>query len=96
MAKFINQNMDDKRIRFSLVKMNANEFNWYVDCQGWYSNDIDYDPATEKYNVIMVTYPAEYYAAPQYLTTKILNKLFKASNRTAESFIKEIHDYVAI
>lgn len=37
----------------------------------------DYDWAEDEYKVIRVVYPAEYYACPQYLTTKSLTDEYR-------------------
>lgn len=47
----------------------------------------DYDWAEDEYKVIRVVYPEEYYACPQYLTTKALNDEY---NRRGVSTIDEL------
>ena len=58
-------------------------------------NDYDYD--TDKLKAIMVTYPCEYYACPQYLTTKgLLKEWLKRSDHSLASLKEMLKELLEI
>lgn len=63
-----------------LVKIPHDVYSWVVGGDPWDACDWgDYD-SSGRLKVIKVTYPAEYYAMPGYLTTKELNRLYMAGD----------------
>lgn len=82
-------------MRFDHVKMNENEFKWYVDIDTSF-HGLDYDYKTETFSVIRVSYPTSYYACDNYLTTRKLTKIFKRSAGTLESFLNDVLEDMTI
>lgn len=95
MADYIRKNTTHKNYDIELLKMNEREYAVRVDYET-YRHDIDYNISTERFNVIAVIYPDEYYACNHYLTTTDLNKIFKESDKTATGFMNVLDDYIAI
>ena len=93
LAKLLNEKIKDYEI--SLVKFSKNAFEWYVDMDS-YKHTIDFDWKTDKFSVICVSYPCEYYANDKYITTKNLCEIFKNSNKTLDGFIEKFFEYVEV
>lgn len=63
---------------FRLVKMTRREYATQVHYDEYTAHDYgDYDYADDIYKAIKVTYPAEYYACTNYITTKELLDVVK-------------------
>ena len=93
MLKLLKNALPDYSV--SLVKMPIDLYRAMVDFDE-YSNYKDYSYKTEKFSVIRIDYPAEYYAMPQYLTTNILSKIFRSSDHTMNGFIDAVKAYCEI
>lgn len=83
LAKLLNDNI--KEFNIYQQKLTPQQFGWYVDCIN--SHDNDYDYKTDKYSVLYITYPANWYANTKYITTDDLYQIFKKSNKTLNGFI---------
>lgn len=96
-ADFINRtaaNMGFKA-RAELVYFTENGYTMNVNI--WGPSWSDYDSKTGKYKVIRVEYPAEYYAAPVYLTTGELCAEFRRRNvRDFDGLAEMIRDLLYI
>lgn len=79
----------------TLEKLSAETFRRYVDMD-IYRHEIDYSAKTGKFSVLRIKYPDEFYAMPSYLTTADLSWLFRSSDRTWESFLKQIEREIKI
>ena len=84
-----------KNYKFSQEKLTESQFSFYVDYD-IYENEPDYDYETNKYNVIKVLYPQNYYATPTYITTKLINILYKKANNNFDTFLKLLKDEIEI
>lgn len=83
-------------IKFEYVTMTTDLYRWIIGgdifaAYGWG----DFNQATGKFRAIAAVYPAEYYAAPGYITTEELNGLYMAGD-TIESYTARVIDYMAI
>lgn len=69
-AAFINKTAKQKgfKARATVVEVSENFYKWNVDIFGPKSES-DYNWQTDKYKVIAVEYPGEYYAPVRYLST---------------------------
>lgn len=63
---------------------------------GWWSDPDDYNPRTGNTKMLVVHYPASYYALPKSFTTSDLVSCFKHSDHTLEGFLKQIWSMVEI
>lgn len=79
----------------TIEKYTPDNYRLFVDTDIFY-NMPDYSGKTGLFKALKVSYPADYYAMPCYLTTRILNKIFLSSDRTQDGFIKAVNDYVMI
>ena len=70
------------------------EYKMHVDCM----NDPgpDYKPERGTIAAIIIYYPAEYYAAPQALTTRDLYRAYKTSDKTAAGLFARIMEEIEI
>lgn len=93
MARVLSQNIKDYKI--SLIKLDEGQFARYVDIDA-FNHEVDFDHKNQKYNVIVVEYPLNYYATVKYITTKDLSKLFNKSDKTLNGFIQAFKNYVEI
>lgn len=93
--KEIKNNEKTKNYKISRVEMSERTFSNWVDIN-IFDNEIDFDYINNKYNVIQVEYPPEYYAVNEYITTKDLTKIYKASNKTWAGFIAKFIEYIEI
>lgn len=87
----------DKVSKYKLVyeKMSDQAYKLNVDMYAR-SMDADYDVLKGKWCTIKVLYPDEYYAMPTYLTTSLLESLFRKSDGTWQRFVKEVADYIEV
>lgn len=70
------------------------EYRMQVDCMN--NPGIDYKPERGTIAAIMIYYPAEYYAAPQALTTRDLTRIYHRSDKTAPGLFAAILDEIEI
>ena len=82
-----------KEYRITLEKLTYDQYRIYVDFNV-FAHMEDYNGETFK--CFRIAYPAEYYAQPQYITTRDLTRIFRNSDGTLESFKNAIVDYCAI
>lgn len=95
MVKTLNQELKEKGLRFDFVTMPENCYKFYVSYDILTNSD-DYNYETEKFSVISVSYPNDYYACNNYLSSNDLRKCFLNSDRTYSGFIQSVYDEVAI
>ncbi len=91
MLKVMKQTLKDYRV--TLEKFSYDEYKRLVDYDAL-AHTQDYDG--EKFKCFRIEYPAEYYAAPQYITTQDLTRIFRNSDGTFQSFQNAIVSYCAI
>lgn len=92
-ADFINANCANLSAR--VIKLSQSNYAWTVGdpCE----NEVDYDFKTGYFKAIEITYPANCYAVPQYLTTGLLCKEFRRRNiRDVSGLIKMLQDMLYI
>jgi len=87
MANLIKEVLPDYEVQ--QIKIDARQYVMYVDYDKS-TGDLDYDYKIDKYRVIEIIYPPEYYATPSYLNTRQLNKIFKDSDKTLNGFKREL------
>lgn len=85
-----------KDYRINLIKLSEQQFEHYVDINGYYEHSVDYNYKTSKFNVIEVCYPYDYYACNKYLTTKDLHKIYKQSDKTYNGFMQTFFECVEV
>lgn len=89
-----------KNYKITLKKMTIEQLERYVDFDARYSfnYDADYNYKTGKYNIIMITYPFDFYAMTHYVTTHDLSKCFKNYTQplTVEKFLDGFFDEIEI
>ena len=70
------------------------EHNVDLDC---FEHEIDYNWQTNKYNVICIAYPQNYFACNRYITTKELYKIYEImKKRNTNNFVEIFNEYVEI
>lgn len=84
MAKLLNESFP--RYHFSVEEHTT----------GWWSDPADYNPKTGHTKMLVVRYPAAYYALPKTFSTTDLAKCFRASDRTLDGFLKQVWSMVEI
>ncbi len=90
MAKAINDYTGKKTFSARYVEMNTDNYKFYVG--SFFDNIMDYNSAKGVMVAIEITYPAEYYAMPRFLTTKDLDRAFRESDRTFEGFMDRVKE----
>ena len=97
MRKALQSHIEDRFPGYSvtLEKLSADVFQRTVDMDV-YRHEIDYSARTEKFSVLRIGYPSAYYAMPAYLTTADLWRLFRASDKTWEGFLRQIDREIEI
>lgn len=83
LAKLLNDNI--KEFDICQRKITSRHFRLCVDCTQTHDNDYDYK--TDKYSVLCITYPSNWYANSVYITTDDLHRIYKQSNKTLNGFI---------
>lgn len=92
-ADFINENCRNMSAR--IIKLSQSNYAWTVG-DPW-ENAADYDYNTGHFKAIEITYPANCYAVPQYLTTGVLCKEFRRRNvRDIAGLVDMLHDMLDI
>lgn len=81
--------------KITLEKLTPEQYERNIDFD-LFRNTSDYSYKTGLFSVIKITYPAEYYAMPRYITTRDLTAVFRNSDKTFTSFIEELKSYIAI
>ena len=93
MAKEIERyaKQNGKAYRAEFVTMSRDEYARNVD--DIWDNARDYNSAIGKMQVILITYPAEYYAIPRFLTTRTLSRAFHdCGEKTFDNFMKAVNN----
>lgn len=93
MAKTLQQYFKDYKITQEKLTERQFIFNVSIDA---YNHENDFDYITNKYNVLKVTYPNNYYACNRYLTTNDLIRAYDNSDKTFNGFIKAIKQEIEI
>ena len=92
-ADFINANCANLSAR--VIKLSQSNYAWTVG-DPW-ENAADYDYNKGYFKAIEITYPANYYATPQYLTTGLLCKEFRRRNiHDVSELVKMLQDMLYI
>lgn len=84
------------RFDFDLIYLNEQQYRIFIDYRIMdHLNDLDTNK--NKFKVISINYPAEYYAAPAYLTTNDLkNCYYDTIDGTIDSYIENIAALIEI
>ena len=93
MLKVIKQALKEYKYSVTLEKLTYEQYRRFVDFDV-FAHMEDYNGETFK--CFRIAYPCEYYAEPQYITTRDLTKIFRNSNGTMESFTEAIKNYCEI
>lgn len=91
MASVLAKEFKDYEIEYQ--EMTEQVYSYCVDIDS-FKHENDYDFITNKFKVIKIIYPADYYALPSYLTTNDLLKCFEKSDKTYNSFIEKVKDEI--
>ena len=96
-AKELQAQLKKASLRYTVeqVKMRPQHFRLFVDVND-FIHDNDYNFNDDCFTVLKVTYPTEYYACPQYLTTNDLIKVFRKSDKTFNGFFNDLVQAIEI
>ena len=92
-AKFINDTAKELNFKVSakVVELSENSYRWNVDSDIFRALDYgDYDICSRTGKAIMLVYPEDYFACPNYLTTYQLNQEFKRYNVSSLEDLKSM------
>ena len=97
MAKMLNEKIKDFGLDYKITQkqITLEQFKLYVDFDFW-EHENDYNSSNQKFNVLEIEYPLDYYACNRYLTTNDLIKIYKDSNKTFNGFLDSFKNYVEI
>ena len=96
MARYLARNTKHGGYEIKQEKLPVDAFRLRVSCDLW-ANDGDFDFCTNKFAVIKIVYPQEYFAEPRYLTTNDLRKIYKnAKAKTAAGFVEAFDEFIEI
>ena len=97
MAKMLNEKIKDFGLDYKITQkqITLEQFRLYVDFDIW-EHENDYNSSNQKFNVLEIEYPLDYYACNKYLTTNDLIKIYKDSNKTFNGFLDSFKNYVEI
>lgn len=104
MVKMLNKALKgseyEGKMRFEYITVSPEVYRTQIDYDLFGAEDYgDYNWNTGKIRAIKVSYPAEYYACPHFLTTKELVQIFDANKskiKYAEDFPKFVLEAVEI
>ena len=91
MASVLAKEFKDYTIEYT--EKSTRDYEWSVDIDS-FNHENDYDFLKDRFKVIKVIYPADYYACNKYLTTNDLLKCFKKSDKTYNGFIAEVKNEI--
>lgn len=96
MAKHLNDAFKRKGFDYSakVVALTERNYSWYVGSVYDAQDYGDYDYNHDQYKAIMVSYPADYYACPRYISTRELAEEFNREYPEGTS-ITTFADYMA-
>lgn len=84
------------RISFHYVTMTTDLYRLIIGGDIFAAYDWgDFNQSTGKFRAITATYPGDYYASPQHITTEELNGLYRVGD-TIDSYTARVIDYMAI
>lgn len=92
-ADFINKTAKEMNFAVSakVIELTENMYCFHVDSNIFHAYDYnDVNENNGKFKVIILTYPGNYYAVPNYLTTYQLTKEFKRRNITDVNGLKNM------
>ena len=94
MTRAIDRTIRPAGMRAEYIELSPRDYALRVDCM----NDNRHDARPERGTVaaIRITYPASYYAMPQYLTTRELIRLYKEAERWNVDFFEHVAAAVAV
>ena len=97
MTKAINDYLKSKGEKMVAVyeTMSREAYKIKVDFGIW-GNENDYLPACDKMRAVKIVYPPEYYAMPQYLTSRELVKIFRKTDKTYNGFMDAVLDAISV
>ena len=95
MSVFLNKQYKEIGFRFSYIEFNRDQYAVYIDYDIMRHTN-DYNAGSDKFRVIRLDYPAEYYALPLYITTNLLSKCYKDSDGSAGGFLDSLQDEIII
>ena len=95
MAALLNKEYRGAGITFDYIQMGRRNYEIYVDSRS-FNHDNDYLIDSDKFRVIRINYPAECYAAAQYITTNLLFKCWKDAAGVYSEFLNVLQDYIFI
>lgn len=96
MARYLAKNTKHGGYEIKQEKLPVDAFRLRVSYDVW-ANDGDFDFSTNKFSVIKIVYPQEYFAEPKYLTTNDLCRIYKnAKERTAAGFVEAFDDFIEV
>lgn len=97
MAEMLNKEIKKMGLDYNItqIRLTPQQFEYYVNIDS-YNNENDYNYITNKFNVIQIEYPLNYYACNKYITTNDLIKIYDKSNKTFNGFLQEFKNYVEI
>lgn len=86
------------KVMANVLNSELPEFSFSVEkhTTGWFSDPDDFDSRTGLTKVLVVRYPAHYYALPKSFTTKDLLDCYKRSDRSFTGFISQVKEMVMI
>lgn len=92
--KFFKDKPPFNKYSFEYGECSVEEYNFHIGDP--MDNEVDWLYEKSKFKFIEVIYPEEYYAMPTYITTTMLLRCFRHSNKTLESFMKQVEMEVEI
>lgn len=95
MTQYLNKQYKENGFSFSYVELNRDQYARLVDYE-LLRHTNDYNAGRDSFRVIRLSYPAEYYALPLYITTNLLSKCYKESDGSAGDFLNCLQDEIMI
>ena len=98
MADAINEFFRQKNLygySAKVERLNELQFAISVD-PNIYMHECDYSEKTELFTVLKISYSAEYYAIPKYLTSYSLLRIYRRSDKTFNGFFNKLFEEIEI
>lgn len=92
--KFFKDKPPFNKYSFEYGECSLEEYKFHIGSP--MDNEVDWLYEKSKFKFIEVIYPEEYYAMSTYLTTNVLLRCFRHSNKTLEGFMKQVEMEVEI
>ena len=77
------------------IEMTRHDYYFSISLDVW-QHEIDYDWKKGMMKVIEITYPADYFAMPRYITTTELSQAFSESDKSYNGFFKALYKIIEI